>query len=168
MKEQGYPGGPTQVRYFVNDLLRERKAGLAPEERAPRVKLKKREVVGWILRPPEDLKEEERARLQQLRETSEEFRRGCDLAQQFAYMVRERRGMELLSWIKSAKESGIRELKRFAAGLESDRNAVENGLTLSWSNGPVEGFINRLKEIKRRMYGRTNLDLLRLMVLQPP
>ena len=168
LRERGYPGGYTTVKTFIATLLGERKAGLALEERAPTVKLKKREIVGWILRPPEELKEEERVRLRQLREVSEEFRRGCELAQRFAAMVRERRGVELFSWIKAAKESGIRELKRFAAGLEADRSAVENGLTLSWSNGPVEGFINRLKEIKRRMYGRAEFDLLRRMVLQSP
>jgi transposase len=103
-----------------------------------------------------------------LRETSKEFRQGCDLAQAFAALVRERKGAELNAWMKAAKESGIGELKRFVAGLEKDRSAVQNGLTLSWSNGPTEGFNNRLKEIKRRLYGRANFDLLRRMALQPP
>jgi transposase len=53
----------------------------------------------------------------------------------------------------------------FIAGLDRDRKAVEAALTLHWSNGPVEGQVNRLKAIKRQMYGRANFDLLRAHVL---
>lgn len=51
-------------------------------------------------------------------------------------------------------------IKRFAAGLKADKSPIESALTLPWSNGQAEGQINRLKLIKRQMYGRANLDLL--------
>ena len=63
--------------------------------------------------------------------------------------------------------SGIRELEQFCAGLRRDWEAVVAALMLPWSNGPVEGAINRLKLIKRQMYGRAGLGLLRARVLSP-
>jgi len=68
-------------------------------------------------------------------------------------------------WIEGARDSGIGELQRFAAGLVADHAAVQAGLTLTWSNGQVEGQVNRLKLLKRQMYGRANFDLLRQRIL---
>ena len=58
-----------------------------------------------------------------------------------------------------------RELRTFATGLKSDYDAVKAGLTTTWSNGQLEGQVNRLKLIKRQMYGRAKFDLLRQRVL---
>ena len=59
----------------------------------------------------------------------------------------------------------IPELRAFAAGLRRDWDAVQAGLTLPWSSGAVEGHVNRIKMLKRQMYGRANVDLLRSRVL---
>ncbi len=56
-------------------------------------------------------------------------------------------------------------MKKFAAGLEKDLSAVRAGLTEPWSNGPVEGFVNKLKLVKRQGYGRAGFVLLRARVL---
>ena len=56
-------------------------------------------------------------------------------------------------------------MRSFARGLRQDEAAVRAALTLDWSNGPVEGRVNRLKSIKRSMYGRARFDLLRARVL---
>jgi transposase len=82
-------------------------------------------------------------------------------------LVRGRRHQDFDQWIESAKASNIRELRTFAVGLLRDKGAVLAALTLPWSNGQVEGQINRLKLIKRTMYGRANFDLLRQRVLDP-
>jgi transposase len=70
-----------------------------------------------------------------------------------------------LSNSPGALGSALPELCSFVEGLDRDRKAVESVLQLSWSNGPVEGQVNRLKVIKRQMYGRANFDLLRARVL---
>jgi transposase len=57
------------------------------------------------------------------------------------------------------------EFKSFAKGIQQDKAAVLAGLTLPWSNGPLEGHVNRLKLLKRSMYGRAKLPLLRARVL---
>jgi len=113
----------------------------------------------------ERLKEEETAYLTHLRAHDETIETACRLSQGFAQMVRDRQGAQLDAWINEARASGIGELERFAAGLLTDEAAVRTGLTLVWSNAQVEGQVNRLKLIKRAMYGRGNFDLLRQRVL---
>ncbi len=85
----------------------------------------------------------------------------AELARQFVQIIRERQSEELDGWIERAKNSAAPELRRFAAGLKRDEAAVRAALEEPWSNGPVEGQIHRLKLIKRQMYGRGKLDLLR-------
>ena len=87
------------------------------------------------------------------------------LSQAFLALVRERRGDALAAWITEATASGIAALARFAQGLQEDLPAITAGLTLPWSNGPVEGQVNRLKLLKRQSYGRAGVRLLRQRVL---
>ncbi len=80
-------------------------------------------------------------------------------------MVRERRAECLDGWLDSAAISDFPELRRFANGIRRDYDAVRAALELPWSQGPVEGHVTRLKLIKRQMFGRAKLDLLRQRVL---
>jgi len=88
-----------------------------------------------------------------------------ELFEQFAQMLRDRRGEELDSWLHTAFHSDIAELRSFVLKLRQDQAAVQAGLVLKWNNGMVEGHVNRLKFLKRSMYGRAHFDLLRLRVL---
>ena len=90
------------------------------------------------------------------------------LVRQFIQMTKNRQPDELDSWLAEAATSGLQPLISFANGLQADLPAVRNGLTLIWSNGQTEGQINRLKFIKRQMYGRAKIDLLRKRVLYHP
>jgi transposase len=81
-------------------------------------------------------------------------------------LVHERRGDALAAWIAEASTSGIAALVRFAEGLQEDLTAVTTGLTLPWSNGAVEGQVNRLKLLKRQSYGRAGVGLLRQRMMQ--
>lgn len=120
----------------------------------------------WLFVKKQTALEGEKARyFSQLLSSSEEFRRLHVLVQQFWAMVCERKKDEFQPWIVQAKTVGIIELKNFAQGLEKDSQAVEAALTYEWSNGPTEGHNNRLKMIKRQMYGRAKFDLLRKRVL---
>jgi transposase len=80
-------------------------------------------------------------------------------------MLAERRGTDLDAWLAQAKHSGIAELKSFAQGIRRDYAAVRAAFSSPWSNGQVEAQVNRLKLIKRQMFGRAQFDLLRLRVL---
>jgi transposase len=80
-------------------------------------------------------------------------------------LVRERRGHELDEWSAAVLAIGPPELRGFSRNLHRDWLAVQSGLTVNWSSGPVEGHINRVKLIKRQMFGRAKFDLLRRRVL---
>src|SRR5260370_1569584 len=90
------------------------------------------------------------------------------MAQAFMHMIREHTGYQLEPWLSSVAESTLPEFKSFAKGLQQDKAAVLAGLTLPWSNGPLEGHVNRLKLSKRSMYGRAKLPLLRQRLLRSP
>ena len=89
-----------------------------------------------------------------------------ELAQDFMQMLRRREGKRLDAWLNQVKASHLPELKRFARSIQRDKDAVLAGLTLPQSNGVVEGKINKLKLIKRMMFGRAGFALLRQRVLQ--
>ncbi len=75
--------------------------------------------------------------------------------------VRRKQPDRLEEWYQRAESSNIKALESFAKSLKEDWAAVKNGVTLSWSNGQVEGQINRLKMLKRQMYGRASHELLK-------
>lgn len=83
----------------------------------------------------------------------------------FAEMMTGRRGECLDDWINTVEADTLPPLAGFARNLRRDYHAVRNGLTLPHSSGAVEGTINRLKMIKRQMFGRASLDLLRKRML---
>jgi transposase len=70
--------------------------------------------------------------------------------------------------LEEARRTGIHALDRYVRTVRQDLKAVESAVTERWSNGPVEGQINRLKALKRQMYGRAGVELLRLRVLPLP
>jgi transposase len=80
-------------------------------------------------------------------------------------MIGNRQVEHLDAWLEQASASGFPELVSLATGIKRDYAAVAAALSLPYSTGPVEGNINRLKLIKRSMYGRANFDLLRQRVL---
>ena len=69
------------------------------------------------------------------------------------------------SWMAAVSADDLPHLRRFVRGLETDHAAVRNGLTLPYSSGVVEGHVNRIKMLKRQMYGRAGFDLLRKRIL---
>jgi transposase len=82
-------------------------------------------------------------------------------------MVKDRRAEELETWLLQAQNSSIPEFVRLAYSFRNDYAAVQNGVASPWSSGQVEGQVNRLKLIKRQMYGRAGFALLRKRVLGP-
>jgi transposase len=80
-------------------------------------------------------------------------------------MLRWRSSKRLKTWIDSATASGFRFMAQFARTLPRDLEAVKLSMTTPWSNGPIEGHINRLKAIKRQMYGRAGFELRKARVL---
>jgi transposase len=118
-----------------------------------------------FLLPGERLKKKQQAQLDRLCQSEPRFVLLHHLAQAFVHLLHGQTDTGLTPWFKKVQKSGIAELISFAKGLQRDEAAVRAGLSLKWSQGPVEGNVNRLKLIKRSMYGRANFDLLRKRVL---
>jgi transposase len=123
----------------------------------------------WLLvSDPDNLDQENRSALERMIQAEPLITIAIQLAQEFLRMIHDRQVDGLMDWLKRTRECGIDALKSFVNGLESDLDAVKAALSLPWSNGPTEGNVNRLKLIKRQMYGRANFDLLRKRVLGMP
>jgi transposase len=162
IKEKGYGGTERQVYRFLKTLKQE-PVELPTLPVISRISVK--EALWLIARPFDNLETDERADLEELRETSQELATLHSLVQSFGQIGRKREGHRLEDWKKQVTKSGIAEVQRFAKGIERDKEAVLAGLTLTYSNGMTEGFVNKLKLIKRMGYGRASFALLRQRVL---
>jgi transposase len=181
--EQGYPGGRRQVAKWMS-VRREEPRRYAnrpePQQSADPTtqaiptqhpvmpdKLPAPKKLAWLLlKPKPTLDASESALLQYIRQhpvVALSYR----LAQRLAAMIRSRSERSLDAWLTACDQSQIPDWLTFAAGLRSDLAAVRLALRLPWSNGQLEGQVNRLKLIKRQMYGRAKFDLLRIRVLTP-
>ena len=169
IREQGYAFGASNVMRFVAQLRRDEAAGQPPgaSRRAPAAQTPTaRHVAGLFLRRPADLEPDQQAYLDHLREADAGVATAYRLTQAFAAMVRERGGERLDDWLAEAEGSDVAALRRFAKGLRKDLAAVRAGLTERWSNGPTEGFVHKLKLVKRQAYGRAGFAVLRQRVVR--
>ena len=108
----------------------------------------------------QDLREPNDEQLVHLMVQHPELAEAIELAQNFAQLVRTRQPEQLDPWLEQALKSQLSPFHRFAKRLREDYDAVKAGVTLPWSNGQTEGQINRLKMLKRQMYGRAGMELL--------
>lgn len=133
----------------------------------PRPPLRSPSRVAWLLlQDPADQKAEDTTYREALFQACPDIALAAQLARNFVQMVRDQQVGAFDSWLERATRSGIKELRRFALGLQQDYAAVRAALEEPWSQGPTEGHILRLKLLKRQMYGRAKVDLLRQRVLQ--
>ena len=114
---------------------------------------------------PDDLDRRDAAKLRAIRGRDADLDRLTRHVRAFAAMMTGRHGDRLDTWITTVEHDTLAPLTAFASNLRRDLGAVRHGLTLPYSSGPVEGNINRLKMLKRQMFGRASLELLRKRVL---
>lgn len=175
LRERGYPGSRERVAWWVQQR-REEPAPTTPNKYlsrsgespggsgATRGSSPRRQV--WLLvREPEDLSDDEREALTRMLGACEDVVAAYPLAQQFVRMFRPREVEAFVPWLEAAEASGVANLQSFSGELGRERKAVQAALILPCGNGQTEGRTNKLKLIKRSMYGRANFDLLRQRVL---
>jgi transposase len=174
IKAQGFRGQATIVGDYVRRMRaaqRRLSPGHASEPATTIVEattpLTPREATWLVIRREETLDAQEKRQLTALQSQEGELAEAIRLSQDFATLVRQRQPAQLDSWLERATQSTAQALARWATSLRDDYAAVKAGVSLPWSTGPVEGQINRLKMLKRQMFGRANIDLLRLRVLYP-
>jgi transposase len=124
-----------------------------------------RQAMWLLVRRDKALSEDDRAYRDVLCTLSDEIALARSLAERFLQIIRTRDHEAFEPWLQDAEQSGIKEVRGLAKGLRRDVAAVQAALTTEWSNGQTEGQINRLKMIKRTMYGRASIALLRKRVL---
>jgi transposase len=171
IEAQGYSGSQSLLGRWV--AQKRRKKTDPKTASMPVVKTKPRTQRAWsarravwlLLKDPEELTAKQSEALDRMLRASPIIIRAYNLAQSFGRIVRQQCSKALEVWFKGVAESGIAELRSFANSLKKDKAAVVAALSLPWSNGQVEGQVNRLKLIKRQMYGRAGFDLLRRRVL---
>lgn len=165
---QGFSGGYRTVARLTGSLRRQERLGAALPT-AP-VGMTPGQAAGLALVRPEHRGPREEEALAQLGRLHPQLHGTQALVSSFAARVRSPPGTldaagQLREWITQAQMSGIPELHGFAAKLRHDLDAVVSALALPYSQGQTEGFITKLKLLKRGMYGRAKLDLLRARVL---
>lgn len=128
--------------------------------------LSPRQARWLLLRPVTVLRPEELAYREQLLRQDEAIGEAQALADDFTQLVRERDPAALAPWLVRAGHSALGEFREFVVALRRDLSAVEAALTYEWSSGQTEGQINRLKMLKRQMYGRASLPLLKRRFLE--
>lgn len=177
IKEQGYPGSPGRVLQWARQRRREpapttpgryvdsmRKKTSKNSKRSslkPSRPLSSRRLAWMMVSDPEELSPDEWHALERAMEACADVGAIYPLVQRFSEMVRSRQAKEFEGWLKESLSCGVKGFETFAMGLRREQPAVEAALTLPYSNGQTEGQVNRLKMIKRQMYGRASFELLR-------
>ncbi len=184
IKAAGYTGSASLLRRFIADLRKQHQAantsvalalhgpqapGTVPTELSPPPQLRRSlspTRASWLcMSQPAKLDDKQRHQLERIRQGHPDLETAYRLSQGFVSMLAERRDQDLDGWLVQADRSGISELKSFAQGIRRDYAAVHAAFSSVYSNGQVEGQVNRLKLLKRQMFGRATFDLLRLRVL---
>ena len=122
-------------------------------------------VAALCIKPRGLLTNRQARKVEALKQGSETFCKMRGLAMRFNGLLRSRNSDALDEWIDDAIETELTPIMRFASVLRRDIGAVKNGIALPWSNGQAEGQINRLKTLKRAMYGRAGPELMRARML---
>ncbi len=162
ISELGYAGNKRMVSRYVQAW---RAASLPEAARAPPSLPSARALTWLLLRAPEDLSGEEAELLGAIEHFSPEATAVAELARRGLDVIRRRDRAGWEAWSEEIVASGCRELGRYLNGLANDQAALLNALSLPYSNGPTEGHVNRVKLIKRSMYGRASIELLRNKIL---
>ena len=157
---RGYRGSPGTVNLYLQPF---RTLSAAPPARPAPPKV--RDITGWILRHPDSLDADEQLKLKETLARCPHLDATARHVTAFAEMMTGRHGKRLDAWIAAVDADDLPDLHSFTTGLKHDHDAVLTGLTLEHSSGAVEGNVNRIKMIKRQMYGRASFALLRKRVL---
>jgi transposase len=160
IQAQGYSGSKRSARRYLQPLRAALTTAVLPPP-PPTV----REVTRWITSHPDHLTDDQSTRLSQLKGRSPQLDATARHVTAFAELMTGRHGEHLPGWIDAVDLDDLPCLHSFTRGIRSDYTAVTNGLTLAHSSGAVEGNICRIKALKRQMFGRANLDLLRKRIL---
>jgi transposase len=162
---QGYTGSDQQVRRFIRPFRG--LPGPVPEQ--PPAVPPARKITAWLMTSPGNLTAEDTAALAAVTAACPHLRQLQAAIRSFCDMITGLAGAgNLEAWLAAAATSHLDQLRSFARGIRKDHDAVLNGLTLPWNSGKNEGNVNKIKMLKRQMYGRSSFPLLRKRTILHP
>jgi transposase len=164
LRQRGWDGSVQTVRRYLAPF---RKTDAAPGPPPPVPKT--RQVTRLLLTRPDRLQPDEQAQLADIRAQCPHLDSLAGHIAAFAEMMANLTGAaDLDKWLAAVEADDQPELRSSATGIRNDKEAVINGLTLPYSSGRVEGTVNKIKTVKRQMYGRAGFALLRRRVMLHP
>ncbi len=161
IKESGYEGSSSLVRTFIAELRK----GKSNELSKLKEKILRRSLISLLYREVDFVKDITKDQINKVLNIYPELKIIYDIVKDFKSLLFSKREFDLENWIKRAKNLNIKELNSFISGIERDLEAVKNSIKYEFSNGLAEGTVNKIKVIKRIMYGRCSFELLRKKVL---
>jgi hypothetical protein len=165
LRQRGYTGSIQTIRRYLHPL-RDQAAPSTTRRATTRPAVPKpRRVTRWIMTDPDHLDPGDRTQLTTALAACPELKALARHVRDFADLMNKRRGDRLADWMRTVEADNLPHLHSLITGLRRDLTAVTAGLTLTYSSGPVEGNVNRIKTIKRQMYGRASLPQLRKRIL---
>jgi transposase len=171
-KERGYSGSRAQLERVTTEWRKHLAPAAFLGTEAPdspplkRERISSQQASWYFVIDKEQLTAEQCRHIEQFCQASPELALAYELSQDFLHILTQQKADELSNWFRRAKESHIAELKSLAKSMQQDALAIAAACSLPWSQGQTEGQINRLKCVKRQMYGRAQFDLLRLRFLR--
>lgn len=160
IKEKGYTGTQDAIRGFISKERRIQQDLLA-EGAGTQELIDKKWLIRLLYRPIEDVRGISKEQLDFVLSAYPLYANILEIVNEFRIMLKSKEPDDLLFWIEKAYKLGIPELNTFIEGLKLDINAVMNAITYDYSNGLAEGTVNKIKVIKRIMYGRCRFPLLK-------
>jgi transposase len=173
-KARGYSGSQAQLGRLTTEWRKQlppapsspkEPARLPPVPPPKRHRLSSQQAAWLFMLAPERLTPQQHQQLVPICQASEDLSRAYGLSQDFVTILKERKAQEFVDWLRRAKGSHVPELKSLAKSMQQDYAAIYAACSMPWSQGQTEGQVNKLKFVKRSMYGRAHFDLLRLRVL---
>lgn len=162
IREEGYDGAASTIRMYAT---RERRLIKQVSGNREKDIMERRWVVKLLYQPMEKVEGLDKGQLERLLEEYPIVQDIYDLVGSFREILFSKKGEDLEAWLEEADRLGLDEIKSFANGLRRDLEAVKNAASHDYNNGLAEGSVNKLKLVKRKMYGRCSFETLRKKML---
>jgi transposase len=163
IRDRGYEGSYSNVRTYLSKIRKEQ--GLGRKVSHKRTALERRRLISFLFKDISKFKESDQKMMKEYIEINRNLQNLYAAVKSFRVILKNKDESRLKNWLTKIKKYDIRELNSFVKGIEKDIEAVKNAIRSEYSNGIIEGVINKIKVIKRVMYGRCSFELLRIKVM---
>lgn len=160
IKEEGYEGKPTILKAYLAEIRRQQKSKYKILSN-----ITQNTLISLLYNGVEKVKNITKEIFEEVKKQYSDIAKIYYVIESFRIALFSKAEENIDLWIKEIKELNIEEVNKFIAGIERDINAVKSAVKLDYNNGLAEGSVNKIKVIKRIMYGRCSHDLLRQKLL---